>query len=146
MIKGLYVNLLGYCSPQFVAIDQEIVSRGPLIFQLQYQGVVKPFLVEELHKVMLSIGMDKSPSMDGLNYFFYGKVWHLIKNDVYSTYLHFFECIKMPRGLNCIAITLISKVVNPSYPYQFRPISYCNVLYKLIPKCLLLDYMMLSPQ
>ena len=42
----------------------------------------------------------------------------------------------MPSGLNDTFITVIPKVPNPEKVTQFRPIGLCNVVYKLITKCL----------
>lgn len=42
----------------------------------------------------------------------------------------------MPAALNLTFIALISKVKIPSCVTEFRPISLCNVLYKLISKVL----------
>ncbi|KAL8138022.1 hypothetical protein V2J09_004023 [Rumex salicifolius] len=42
----------------------------------------------------------------------------------------------MPRGLNETLITLITKVDNPIPVSNFRPVSLCNVLYKIITKVL----------
>lgn len=39
-------------------------------------------------------------------------------------------------GMNHSFITLIPKVKQPEYVKEFRPISLCNVVYKLISKCI----------
>ena len=42
----------------------------------------------------------------------------------------------MPREVNCSLIVLIPKISNPSTVNHFRPISLCNVIYKIISKLL----------
>ena len=44
--------------------------------------------------------------------------------------------IFLPKELNKTHIALIPKVSNPNTPKDFRPISLCNVVYKIIAKSL----------
>ena len=49
---------------------------------------------------------------------------------------NFFHTRVTPEGVNSTFIVLIPKVPNPSKPSEYRPISLCNVIYKVISKCL----------
>ena len=42
----------------------------------------------------------------------------------------------MPEGVNSTTIVLIPKIANPTKLTEYRPISLCNVIYKVIAKCL----------
>jgi len=55
---------------------------------------------------------------------------------VCSAILHFFNSGVLDRGINSTYIALIPKTQLPSCVTEFRPISLCNVLYKLISKVL----------
>jgi hypothetical protein len=48
----------------------------------------------------------------------------------------FFSDGIMPPGINDTTIVLIPKGDNPEELKDFRPISLCNVIYKVISKCL----------
>ncbi|KAK1644767.1 hypothetical protein QYE76_062572 [Lolium multiflorum] len=48
----------------------------------------------------------------------------------------FFELGSMPDGVNDTAIVLIPKIKNPTNLKDYRPISLCNVVYKVMVKCL----------
>ena len=52
----------------------------------------------------------------------------------------------MPPGLNDMHITLIPKVTHPERVSQFRPIGLCNVVYKLISKCIVQRLKKVFPQ
>ena len=76
----------------------------------------------------------KAPGPDGMPPLFYQNFWHLVKGDVIHTLLHFLKSGSLPNSLNHTFITLISKTKNPEFVSKFRPISLCNVLYKIFSK------------
>ncbi len=78
----------------------------------------------------------KSPGPDGLPPVFYQKYWHLIGEDVTKAVLTCLNIGKILKAINHTYITLIPKVKNPEEVKEFRPISLCNVIYKLLSKVL----------
>ena len=68
------------------------------------------------------------------NALFYQKFWHIVGNDVSSAVLDFLNSgIKIPE-INYTHIVLILKVKSPKKMTNFKPISLCNVIYKIISK------------
>lgn len=64
------------------------------------------------------------------------KHWPLVKYSVTSAVLGFLNGGVMPEVINRTLLVLIPKVENPQVLTQYRPLSLCNVLYKLCSKVL----------
>ena len=71
-----------------------------------------------------------------MNVLFYQKFWHVVDNDVVNAMLEFLNDEVMLPDLNHTNIVLIPKVKNPEKMSEYRPISLCNVVYKIISKVL----------
>jgi hypothetical protein len=67
---------------------------------------------------------------------FFQRNWALLKDEVVRAVKGFFETGIILEGLNDTTIMLIPKGTNPKTLTDYRPISLCNVLYKIISKCL----------
>ena len=89
---------------------------------------------EEIKEVIFSIDDSKAPGPDGFSSRFFKTAWDIIGNDVCTVVSSFFESGSMLREINCTIIALVPKVPNPGSMHDYRPISYCNTIYKCISK------------
>ena len=60
-----------------------------------------------------------------------------LKQDVIRAVKEFFATGIIPEGVNDTIIVLIQKNQNPESLQDYRPISLCNVIYKVVSKCIL---------
>ena len=65
---------------------------------------------------------------------FYRNNWDVVGEDVQKVVMSFLENRKLLREINNTLITLIPKTVCPENVSDFRPISCCNVIYKIASK------------
>ena len=94
------------------------------------------FTVEEVKVALFQMGPTKAPGPDGMNSHFYQKFWHIIGNSIVLAVLDFLNNGNMLPDINHTNIMLIPKVKNSERMSNFRPISLCNVIYKIISKVL----------
>ena len=101
---------------------------------------------EEVKVVLFQIGPTKSPGPDGMNALFYKKFWHIVGNEVTDAALDFLHTGHIVPDINYTHIVLIPKVKKPEKMADFRPISLCNVIYKIISKVLVNRLKLILPQ
>ncbi|CAN0843555.1 Transposon TX1 uncharacterized 149 kDa protein [Linum grandiflorum] len=98
--------------------------------------LIRPVSLSEIKAATFSIGINQSPGSDGFNSSFFQKYWNLISPELFRAVSFFFSSGIMLKNINHSIISLIPKVTNPSVMTQLRPISLCQVIYKIIAKIL----------
>lgn len=98
--------------------------------------LLQEFKVAEISEALNQMQAFKAPGPDGFAACLYQNNWATVADEVCSTILNFLNSGFMNNELNFIYIALIPKTKNPSSVTEFRPISLCNVLYKIVSKVL----------
>ncbi|XP_021761146.1 uncharacterized protein LOC110725977 [Chenopodium quinoa] len=101
-----------------------------------WQHLSRPFTRCEVDNVINNLGAMKAPGPDGYQDIFYQKNWALVADNVYELVLDVLAGKRMPEKLNDTFLVLIPKVDNPELASLFRPISLCNVAYKIVTKAI----------
>jgi len=95
-----------------------------------------PFTDTEIKEAMFSIQNHKSPGPDGFSSGFFKSSWNLTGPLVCAMVRKFFQTGSMPPFISATKLIVLPKVSNPHSVSDFRPISCCNVIYKVITKLL----------
>jgi hypothetical protein len=90
----------------------------------------------EVFQALASLGSSKAPGPDGFTALFYKKYGYLVKVEVLNCIWNFFKNNSLLRNLNHTFLALIPKSSGSHAANQFRPISLCNIVYKIISKIL----------
>ena len=78
----------------------------------------------------------KAPGPDGMPPIFYQSYWHVVGKDISSAVLYCLHSGTLLPSLNHTYVTLIPNTKSPERVTEYRPISLCNIIYKLISKVL----------
>ncbi|XP_024014231.1 uncharacterized protein LOC112088180 [Eutrema salsugineum] len=89
---------------------------------------------EEIKKTLFSMPTEKSPGPDGFTSEFFKAAWSIVGDGFIAAISSFFVKGFLPKGLNATILALIPKKEAALEMRDYRPISYCNVLYKVISK------------
>lgn len=138
MVEQFYSQLLGQSNQEIYPLSiQSIRAIHPFrcTSSLAAQLLVIPS-IEEITRVVFDLPRNKAPGPDGFSVEFFTSSWQLVGPDIIAGVLDFFHTSKMLRQVNATTISLIPKIQGADRLSQFRPISCCNTVYKVISRIL----------
>lgn len=98
--------------------------------------LLAPCSEEEIWVALFQMCPTKAPEPDGFPALFYQHFWDSVKDKTIETCLNVLNKGASVQSLNHTNIALIPKIMHPQGSADFRPISLCNVSYKIISKVL----------
>ena len=102
--------------------------------ELDCAKLIREVTSDEIREVLFKMPASKSPGPDGFTVEFFKEAWGIIGEDISVAVQSFFIKGFLPKGLNSTILTLIPKKEEAKEMRYYRPISCCNVLYKMISK------------
>lgn len=135
VISGYFKVLFTSTNPK---LSEEILDGIPRVITRQTNSkLIKPVTEMNIRKAVFSMHPDKAIGSYGMTPIFFQRFWNVIKKkkltDVISSFINSGNLLK---ATNKTIITLIPKIESPTLVFQFRPISLCNVVYRVVAKVL----------
>ncbi|KAK2656224.1 hypothetical protein Ddye_009276 [Dipteronia dyeriana] len=131
---GHWTEVRGESNPKQDCINvvlEGVQSKLPVQLSRMLEG---NFSALDVRKTDFDMSPLKAPSKNGLLAVFYQKSWDHIRMSITTCCLDVLNNSGSVKGFNSTVITLIPKIQSPKLVSNYRPISLCNVLYKVIAK------------
>ncbi|XP_062171126.1 uncharacterized protein LOC133876913 [Alnus glutinosa] len=119
-----------------VEIEPCINSISPKVTAEMNHQLVAPVSMEEIQLALNQMNPLKAPGPDGYPACFFQHNWEILHQEVCDAIKYFFETCRLDASINATVIALIPKTQNPKSVVDFRLISLCNVVYKILSKVL----------
>ncbi|CAA7043010.1 unnamed protein product [Microthlaspi erraticum] len=137
-------NLFTSISPtDFTGILSNVSERGT---SRENEILTQRVTEAEVRETLFMMNAEKAPGPDGMTALFFQRSWHIVKDDIITMVNNFLLSGIFDERLNMTNICLIPKTERPSRMTELRPISLCNVGYKIISKVLCQRLKVLLPR
>jgi hypothetical protein len=115
----------------------EVLSHVPVKVSAEMnEGLTREVSAEEVKSALFQMQPSKAPGSDGYPAHFFQKHWGVCGKDLTMAVIRILAGQDDLEKLNETLLVLIPKVPSPSLLTQYRPISLCNVLFKIASKVL----------
>ncbi|XVF74117.1 hypothetical protein PTKIN_Ptkin13bG0034500 [Pterospermum kingtungense] len=118
--------------------DSSYIPKGcfPRVSQSVMLEVLSPFVIGDIRRALFDMSPFKAPGPDGFQANFYQRLWSVVGTTLWEFAREFYRTGVLQEGVNDTYLVLIPKVSSPERVNQLRPISLCNVCYKVITKAM----------
>ncbi|KAG7585995.1 Reverse transcriptase zinc-binding domain [Arabidopsis thaliana x Arabidopsis arenosa] len=129
-----FENLFTSTNPQ--EFEEALKEVKTTITDQVNEFLTAPATEKEVRTALFMMHPEKAPGPDGMTALFFQKAWNTVKVDLVQLVNSFLQEGSFDKRLNLTNICLIPKTERPTRMTELRPISLCNVGYKIISKLL----------
>lgn len=133
-VVSFYRNL--FTAQETLEMEQILEYVPQKVTVVMNESLIRPYSAREVEKALFMMGPNKASGLDGFTAGFYQIHSDLLGPRISNAVLDFLNGGGLPDEINQTTIVLIPKCSNPQQMKQFRPISLCNVIYKICSKVL----------
>ncbi|KAG0459307.1 hypothetical protein HPP92_022435 [Vanilla planifolia] len=102
----------------------------------QHSSLVRDVSMEEISTAIRSCRRNKASGVDGITSEFIVGYWDIMQEDIIQAVYCFFRDRRMPCSWKDTLVILIPKRQGACRPEHYRPISLCNLIYKIVARIL----------
>jgi hypothetical protein len=118
------------------SIESALTGVDAVVSPEMNTELLRPFDEDDVKTTLFSMSPIKAPGRDGFPALFYQKIWGIVGDRVTKACLGILNHGQPISEINDTILTLIPKVDKADKFSDFRPISLCNVMYKIVSRCL----------
>lgn len=137
-IERYFRQFFPSCHPNAVKIEEFIDGIQPCVDDAMSHTLQRPFEGEEIRIALFEMSPSKTLRLVGFHALLYQKFWDIVGPAVIGICLRILNGEESMKDINLTHVTLIPKVKKPRKMTEFRPISLCNVITRLLLKPLLI--------
>ncbi|GAU49878.1 hypothetical protein TSUD_408170 [Trifolium subterraneum] len=134
LVRNFYINLF----KEDREVCDSIVSwtTYPNNMEKHQKNLNDIIQFDECKKALFDMGPLKSPGEDGYPALFFQQNWDTVSDSLFHYINQVWLNPSLISSINNTLLVLIPKVDRPEFVSQFRPITLCNAVYKIITKSL----------
>ncbi|XP_050231894.1 uncharacterized protein LOC126680759 [Mercurialis annua] len=136
VIQDYFSELFKSSNPSEEDLEKVLKHVSPTVSRESNSMLCSSFTKNDITQALKEMSPTKAPGEDGFPALFYQRYWQIIGEDISKVCLQILNNNALISPVNATIIALIPKVKKCVNMSSFRPISLCNVIYKIVSKTL----------
>ncbi|XP_042974742.1 uncharacterized protein LOC122306380 [Carya illinoinensis] len=136
VFRNYFETLFQSSQPGVEEIDKCLLGMSGRVTNEMNDRLKKKFTEMEVTEAVKQMAPLKAPGPDGFGPCFYQNHWGIVSSEVCRAALEVLNGNSIDPNLNYTNIVLIPKTNSPRKVTEYRPISLCNVMYKIVSKAI----------
>ncbi|XP_057249396.1 uncharacterized protein LOC130590838 [Beta vulgaris subsp. vulgaris] len=146
IVVSYYSKLFSSTEPRVPDTQRVLQHMGRCVSHEMNMELTKPYTKVEIFEALQQMHPCKAPGPDGIHALFFQKFWHIVGDELSEFVIDILHGSVIPEYVNNTNIVMIPKIKDPTEVAHYRPISLCNVVYKLVSKAMVIRLKNILPE